>query len=343
MLASGGFFALAFFLFIQKGLFIAITAPLSVILFAFIGNNLYQYVVSQKEKRMIQGAFAHYVPEKIVNEIVNNPDMLTLGGEERMVTVLFSDIAGFTTLSEKLKPVDLVLLLNEYLTAMCEIILARDGIIDKFEGDAIMAEFGVPIAYENHADQACAAALEMQEKLAALRQQWKEENRPQLRMRIGINSGEAIVGNMGSRDVFDYTVIGDSVNLGARLEGANKFFSSEILISEYTKAHLQGEWYSRMLDILQVKGKAEPVRVYELLGSSGHPPEAERLQLAAAYEKGMSCYSKTEWRMAAAHFTECLKILPGDSPAERMLQRCREYANTPPGKEWQPITVLTEK
>jgi adenylate cyclase len=343
LMAALGFFAAAFWLFIGRGLFITITLPLTGLLFSFIGNYLYQFMLSQREKRMIQGAFAHYVPEKIVNEIINDPDMLTLGGEERLVTVLFSDIAGFTTVSERLTPSDLVALLNEYLTAMCEVILAHDGIIDKFEGDAIMAEFGVPITCPDHADQACLSALDMQRRLTALREKWKAEKKPELKMRVGINTGVAVVGNMGSRDVFDYTVIGDSVNLGARLEGANKFFSTQILISEYTREHLQSTFYTRMLDTLQVKGKAEPVGVYELFGSTTCPPDELTLSLAAAYEKGWALYAQGRWKEAAAHFTECLKIDRTDGPSARMVKLCETYQKKSPGKGWRPVTVLTEK
>ncbi len=225
------YFVFAVYLFTNHNLFVDVPAPTLVILFSFVGHTLYQYVLSLQEKKMIQGAFSHYVPEKVVHEILENPDKLQLGGEERVVSVLFSDVAGFTSISEKLSPAELVHLLNDYLTEMTELILANNGIIDKYEGDAIMAEFGVPVHYDDHPIMACKAALEMQTKLKVLRTRWEKEGKPHITARIGINTGEVIVGNMGSKNVFDYTVMGDHVNLGARLESANKFFGTDIMIS----------------------------------------------------------------------------------------------------------------
>ena len=330
-------------LFAHRNLIIEITTPILFIFLAYLGYNLYQYILAQKEKRMIKGAFAHYVPEKVVSEILANPDKLQLGGEERVVTMLFSDAAGFTSISEKMGPSDLVQLLNEYLTEMSEIVLANDGIIDKYEGDAIMAEFGVPVHYDNHAHMACKTAIEMQRRLAELRKKWKKEKKPELKARIGINTGEVIVGNMGARDVFDYTVIGDHVNLASRLEGANKFYGTAILISEYTYERVKDDFYARMLDTIRVKGKQEPILVYELLSSKEETLEKHMLTLLQDFQQGLDHYYARNWSEALHCFEICLKNLPEDPPSLEYCKRCQAYRSHPPPEDWDGVTVLTAK
>jgi adenylate cyclase len=317
--------------------------PILVILLTFVGHTIYRYVLSQHEKKMITGAFSHYVPEKVVSQILADPERLQLGGEEREVTVMFTDISGFTSISEKLKPADLVKLLNEYLTEMTDTVLAHDGIIDKYEGDAIMAEFGVPVAYDNHAFMACKTAVEMQKKLVKLREKWKNEGRPELRARIGINTGEVIVGNMGSRDVFDYTVMGDAVNLGSRLEGANKFYGTYIMISEFTYNYIKDDFYTRELDLIKVKGKDEPIRVFQLITSKKDKVSENFLNMLEIYKTGLQHYKVQEWNEAVDCFEECLKIVPDDSPSVEYRSRCIEYKFNSPGPDWDGITVMQEK
>ena len=330
-------------LFAQNGLILEITAPLLLSLFSFTGYNAYQYILAQREKRMIRGAFAHYVPEKVVAEILKDPDKLQLGGEERVVTVLFSDVVGFTPISEKLTPSELVHLLNDYLTEMSEIILTNEGIIDKYEGDAIMAEFGVPVPHEDHAQIACRTALEMQGRLAELRKKWKKEGRPQLAARVGINTGEVIVGNMGSRDVFDYTVIGDAVNLGSRLEGANKFYGTQIMISEYTYELVKDDFHARMLDIIRVKGKAEPIKVYELIGLKDGPIDDAVFEMLDVFGQGVRHYQSQKWDDAIASFDSCLRIRSEDQPSRIFKKRCEEFRKNPPEPSWDGVTALEEK
>jgi adenylate cyclase len=330
-------------LFARDNVILPVTTPLILILFSFMGQNLYQYVLSQREKKVIRGAFSHYVPEKVVAEILSHPDKLKLGGEERVVTVLFSDISGFTTISEKMSPTELIHLLNDYLTEMSEIILDCNGIIDKFEGDAIMAEFGVPVPYKKHAHMACKAALSMQVKLIELREKWKDENRPQFSVRIGINTGKVVVGNLGSRDVFDYTVIGDHVNLGARLEGANKFYGTKIMISEFTHKVVQKDFHTRMLDVVRVKGKKESIRIYELLDTKRKSLDEKTTQWLQLFQEGVNLYLNKKWSQALRKFQKCLRLKEDDVTSREYVRRCESLRKKPPGKAWDGITTLTEK
>jgi adenylate cyclase len=337
------YFVAAFWIFIQFNLVIEIAIPVLLIGFAYTGHTVYHYILSQHEKKMIQGAFMHYVPEKVVKELIDNPEKLALGGEERVVTVMFTDVAGFTSISEKLSPADLVHLLNEYLTEMTDIILSYEGIIDKYEGDAIMAEFGVPVTFEFHARSACEAAIKMQKRLKELRTKWKGENKPQLRARIGINTGEVIVGNMGSRDVFDYTVMGDHVNLGSRLEGANKFYGTYIMISEFTHDMVQDAFLTRELDLIRVKGKEKPIKVYELIATREDELDPNFTKMLDHYNKGIGYYRAQTWDEAIECFEQCLQLQPEDPPSSEYRKRCINFKFNSPGEDWDGVTVMTEK
>ncbi len=337
------YFAASVYLFVNNNLVLQMATPLLVILFSFIGYTLYQYLMTQKEKRMLRGAFAYYVPEKVVQEIIANPDKLALGGEEREISVLFSDVEGFTSISENLTPAQLVLLLNEYLTAMTDIVLKNDGIIDKYEGDAIMAEFGMPVYYEDHAIHACETALEMQEKLKELRKKWAAEGKPQLKARIGINTGEVIVGNMGSNTVFDYTVMGDHVNLGSRLEGANKVYKTYIMISEFTYAQVKDYFYTRPLDLIRVKGKTKPISVYELIGRKSQPLPQYYIDFLDVYNKGINAYKEQRWDDAIDMFEFAMRLKSDDYASELYRSRCIDFKFKSPGPDWDGVMTLTEK
>ena len=197
---------------------------------------------------------------------MRHPEKIALGGAKREITIFFSDIRGFTTLSEALSPEELVKLLNEYLSTMTEIIIECKGTIDKYMGDAIMAFWGAPVDLEDHAYYACVASLIQMDKLAQLQASWKQRNLPSIDIGIGLNTGSAVVGNMGSSQRMDYTCMGDTINLGSRLEGSNKTYGTNIIISEYTFERVKDRVYARELDLVQVKGKTHPVRIYELIG-----------------------------------------------------------------------------
>jgi adenylate cyclase len=343
LLFSIGWIYYAFWQF-ETALLIVEMVPVILAMFlVFTSTNIIGYLLTQKEKKQIRGAFAHYVPADVVNELIANPDKLQLGGEERFMSVMFSDVAGFTTISEKLTPHELVELLNEYLTAMTDIVLENKGIIDKYEGDAIMAEFGAPIYYEEHAIKACETAILMQQKLVEMRQKWAEEGRPQLQARVGINTGNMVVGNMGSRDVFDYTVMGDAVNLGSRLEGANKPYGTYIMISQTTYDLVKEHFYARPLDLLAVKGKTEPIKVYELMAlkNSTTPPEVP--ELAAKFATGMDFYFGKKFAEAIKIFEQCLSLREDDRPSLLFIDRCKAFIENPPGEYWDGVFVMTTK
>ncbi len=249
-------------------LFPVATAFISIF-FISLGMIISLNVVITKDQAFIKNAFSRYVPEKVVDTLLENPDLLKLGGEEKELTILFSDIANFTNISENIKSTELVSVLNKYLTAMSDIVIENKGIIDKYIGDAILAEFGAPISLENHQDAAVTSALLMHKKISQLDKEWKNAGLPDIRCRIGINSGNVVIGNMGSDRVFDYTVIGDAVNTASRLEGANKRYNTHLMISENTFHGLTKDKYKiRILDVIKVKGKNKAVKVYHVYGFS---------------------------------------------------------------------------
>jgi adenylate cyclase len=251
-------------------------APLLVIVLAFAGVILYRLLTEEKEKAFIKKRFANYVNANVVEELLKNPKALELGGVNKVISVMFSDVRGFTTISEALgEPQKLVILLNEYLGAMTEIIFKYNGTLDKYVGDEIMAFWGAPVDQPDHPMLACRTALDQMWFLNnILNAKLKSEGKPQIDIGIGINSGIMTVGNMGSKNRMDYTLMGDNVNLGARLEGTNKVYGTKIIISEFTWEMVKDNVIVRELDNIKVKGKTRPVKIYELLAVKGHDPSA---------------------------------------------------------------------
>ena len=246
------------------GHWINMTQPTLASSLALFGGVGYQYFVEGREKRKMKRLFGQYVSKDVYEQLVANPDLARLGGQRRQMTVLFSDIRGFTTVSEKGEPEDIVKTLNEYFTRMVEIVFAHKGTLDKFVGDMVMALFGAPLDDPNHAEHAVDAALEMIRELNRLNETWTAEGRPALDIGIGISTGPMIAGNIGSEAIMSYTVIGDSVNLGARLESLNKDYGTRIIISEATRAALPGRYLFRPLGDVVVKGKTKPVAIFEV-------------------------------------------------------------------------------
>lgn len=249
-----------------------------VVLIAVIG---YKVLTEEENVKYIRSTFSKFVSKDIVNELLANPESLKLGGEKKELTVFFSDIRGFTTMSESLSPEDLVHLLNEYLSTMTDLVIAYKGTIDKYMGDAIMAFWGAPVPNADHAYYACLTAVIQLEELKKLQDRWAAQGYPIIDIGIGLNSGPAVVGNMGSSHRMDYTVMGDTINLGSRLEGTNKQYATRIIISEYTYALVKDRVYARELDDIRVKGKHEPVKIYELIDVVNRE-DLEKMRLAVS-------------------------------------------------------------
>lgn len=328
-------------IFSQLNVWLNVVYPVLTMIVIYLGITVYRYVTEEREKKKIRGAFQYYLSPSVINEMLKDPTKLKLGGDKKELTVLFSDIRGFTTISEKMPPEELVHLLNEYLTAMTNIIFHHDGLLDKYMGDAIMAVFGAPLDQPDHALRACRSALDMVAELKKLQKKWVEEGKPVLDIGIGINTGEMVVGNMGSEMRFDYTVMGDSVNLGSRLEGINKEYGTNIIISEYTYNAVKDILYCRELDAVRVKGKKLPVKIYELLGER---TEADKWRdFVAPFEEALSLYRRGLWDEAMQGFMNVLKIRPTDPVSQLYIERCQKLKENPPEGEWDGVFTMTKK
>lgn len=338
-----GHVLVAALLFFNDNLWIEIIAPLLTLFFTLSFVYMYRYLTEEKNKRFIRNTFSHFVTKSVVDELLANPEKIKLGGEKKICTVFFSDVVGFTTIAEQLSPEELVRLLNEYLTEMTNIVFRYDGMLDKYEGDAIMAVFGAPVSHGNHAYNACKTALDMQAQLVKMRAMWRKQGRPELRSRIGINTGPMVVGNMGSETRFDYTVMGDAVNLGARLEPANKEYGTTIMIGEETYNMAKDLIITRPLDLLRVKGKREPVKVYELIATVEAGVPDETLKLIDLFQKGFENYLQQNWQQAFNYFQQALAINRNDGPSRRYIQRCQIFHKNPPGDDWDGVYTLTTK
>ena len=315
---------------------------IGVITFNWFAIILYKFFGEEKDKRFIKGAFQQYLSPKVIDQLVDNPSMLKLGGEKREITAFFSDVQGFSTISESLSPEELVELLNEYLTAMTDIVMKYDGTVDKFEGDAVIAFFGAPITYVDHASRACMASLEMQEKLIEMRANWKKKGKHELFVRIGLNTGEMVVGNMGSAYRMDYTMMGDAVNLAARLEGVNKEYKTFTLISEFTYKEAKGDVEVRELDSIRVVGKNEPIRIFEVLGEKGNVAQ-DKLKAYKFFSKGLQLYRNQNWDESRKYFFHANKLLKGDGASQVFYERCKQFKENPPAKDWDGVYQMSSK
>lgn len=333
----------AWWLFVRDGVWLWTATPVLAVGMSYAGSTATLYLAEEQEKARIRGMFSRYVSASVVDELIKRPELVALGGEERVMTVLFSDLADFSTVSEGLTPTQLVSLLNEYLTAMTDIVIEHGGIIDKYQGDLIMAEFGAPLPLADHALRACRAALDMVAELGRLRERWAQEGRPLLTARIGINTGRMLVGNLGSRHFFDYTVMGDAVNLASRLEGANKPYGTRLMVSEFTWNEVKGELLGRELDRIRVKGKDQPVCVYEVMERKRDGLSLERLELVRHFEGALALYQEARFEEARDAFHSLARRFPDDGPTALYEQRCAEYAVDPPPAGWDGVYTMKTK
>lgn len=305
---------------------------LIMVLSLFALNMTYGYFVESRTKRQITGLFGQYVPSELVDEMSKNPEQVSMEGDSREMAILFSDVRGFTTISEGLEPKELSQLMNEFLTPLSRVIYGHRGTIDKYMGDCIMAFWGAPLPDARHSYHAVLSGLEMQRKLTELQPHFKERGWPEIRVGVGINTGRVSVGNMGSEVRVAYTVMGDAVNLASRLEGITKEYGAGVLVGELTKEETP-EFVYRELDLVRVKGKEKPVAIFEPLGLVGEVDQA-LLEEVKMFQQALRMYRKQDWDKAELQLYNLLKIAPKTKLYEMYTERVAYYRNNPPGENW---------
>ena len=336
-------FALGYFSYYSLGQVVNL-APLLVSIFSiWVINTLINYLKQRKKANTTKAMFSKFVSADVVQYMLDNPDLVRPGGSKTELTIFFSDVAGFTTISEGLSPEDLVILLNEYLGAMTDLLFEYGGTLDKFIGDAVMAFWNFPKKQEDHAVRAVLCAIAMQKKIKELQIDWARRGFPKVAARCGINTQDVVVGYMGSQKAqMNFTCMGDGVNLASRLEGANKEYGTMMMVSDNTYQRVKHAVRGRFLDFLAVKGKKEPVKVHELVCKIGDEPEGwfEKTEL---YDKGIQLHLERKWDEAIATFEEVLKLDPNDGPSKTYITRCNEYKVNPPPEGWDGRYILTHK
>jgi adenylate cyclase len=323
-------------LFVTAQVWLNMVYPLLSLLTVYIVVTVYYYVTEQRQRKQVKETFQHYVAPLVIEEMLQDPGRLKLGGQVKDLTVLFSDLEGFTTYSERFSPNEMAEMLGEYYNRVTEQVFLHRGTLKEYVGDELMAIFGAPLEQADHAVQACAAALAMRDKRLELALEWKGTGRPYLKARTGVNSGPMLVGNLGSKYRFAYGVLGDQVNLGSRLEGLNKVYGTEILIGENTARLVDGAFLLREVDMVRVLGRAQPVRIYELVAKAG-AAGAELEKASKAYASGLEAYRLKIWDEALALFGQTLTACPNDGPARTMTLRCEAYQITPPPEDWDGV------
>ena len=305
-----------------------------------IGSMLLLEDISN-EKRL-KSTMSRYMDPGIADRLVASGTEV-LGGQSVMATVLFSDVRSFTTITEQLGAQGTVALLNEYFTLMVDCVQREDGMLDKFIGDAMMAAFGIPVAHDDDADRAVRAAIAMMRELKAWNAQRASEGKTQIDIGIGLNTDTVVSGNIGSKKRMDYTIIGDGVNLAARLESACKQYGSHILVSEFTYKKLRSTYRARELDLVVVKGKTQPVAIYEILDYHSDDSYPQLMDALGHFRDGLAKYRQRKWTDAVARFTEVLSINPADKAAKGYMERCGYFADNPPGEDWNGVWVMENK
>ncbi len=345
ILVSMGYFYLDRHFWFNKGIWVYMGMPYIQISGLFVAVTLYKYFTEEREKKKVKGAFQHYLSPDVMNQVLDNPEMLKLGGERRECTVFFSDVRGFTTISESLSPEKLCELMNDYLSPMTDIILRSGGVLDKYIGDAIVAFWGAPVELPNQADVGARVILEMMERLEIIRREFPAKGFPVIDIGCGLNTGPMSVGNMGSTERFAYTVMGDAVNLGARLESITKEYGVRCILSEYTVAKLADRkiYFLRDMDDIVVKGKKDPVKIFELIHPMILPGEQAVQDLLGEFHSGREAYRAQNWAKTRQHLENCLKIRPTDGPAMMYLERVEEMEKLPYIENWDGVHVFKHK
>ncbi len=331
-------------LFYFTGIFFELVGPVIALTLTYITYSLIRFLRESREKSFLRKAFGTYLSGDVINEIVDNPDKLKLGGESRHMTAMFTDVKGFSTISEKLTPEQLVSLLNAYLSGMSDIIMDEQGVVDKYEGDAIIAFWGAPTPLENHAYHALASALKMKKVEVALNKSFKEKQMSPMDLlsRFGINTGEMVAGNMGTERKMNYTIMGNAVNLAARLEGVNKMYGTWILTTDYTAKEAGDGFVYRRLDHVRVVGINTPVQLLEVVCFK-EDLQDEKAQFLNDYETAYTLFEQREWKKAAAIFTSLNKQNETDGPVNLYLKRCIDFIQNPPAVDWDGVFNMTQK
>ncbi|MFZ2444780.1 MAG: adenylate/guanylate cyclase domain-containing protein [Syntrophobacteraceae bacterium] len=288
-------------------------------------------------------AFRRYVPAELVRQLVHTGEEARLGGHKKELTVFFSDIAGFTSIAERVSPEELMLHLSEYFDELTKILTMHRATVDKYIGDAILAFWGAPVHDDDHAFHACSAALACGEKIAELNRNWQAQGKAPLMTRIGISTGESIVGNVGSSERINYTVMGDTVNLASRLEGANKFYRTGIIVSHSTYEAVSDKFLFRLLGDVAAKGKSIKTTIYELVGGKPEEQSAETVELCGEFTRGVEAYLDQDWGAACGIFARLAAKFPHDGPSHFYLARCEHFMDNAPGPDWRGVEYLESK
>ena len=304
------------------------------------GITLFTHHLSDlQEKRWLQRAFCHYVSEEVVETLKTHPELFELGGEELDTTVMFASLAGFTELSQYMVPRDLINLLSDYFTPLTDIVLAHGGTLDKYMDSSLMAVWGAPLPQPDHARRACQAALAIQRYIDEALRERQALGQEFLGLRLGLHSGPVMAGNVGSRERFNYTIMGDTVNLAHRLQEANRHYGTRLIISDATRSLAGAGFLMRELDRVQVRGRMQPVTIFELVWAAPGEPSPHWL---ASFQRGRTTYLERDWRQAALSFEEVLRFKPEDGPATLYLylRRCWRNLAAPPPPDWEGVSVL---
>jgi adenylate cyclase len=313
--------------------------PLLSAMLSFAIATAYSYAVEGKQRRFIKKTFSQYMDRTLVEHVLQHPEVIQPGGHQQRVTVFFADIAGFTTLAERISPEEVALVLHNIFNEFTEVIIKNRGVIDKYIGDCVMAFWGAPLSSGCDETDACHAALQCMDALRGLNQSFISQDLPEISMRIGIHTGTAIVGNLGSDRLFDYTVVGDTVNLASRLESINKIFRTRIIVSEETMSATGDAFFFRELGLIEVKGKSKSVRIFELKGNRDDSDAAEMQRNISRFHEGLDCFRRQEWIKAEEIFSRAAD----DGPSAFYRPRCEVLASTDTLTEGWDIIKMTEK
>ena len=311
--------------------------------FAFVATVVYRLTWEKRRKRWLKSAFQMHLPPELAESLAERSESLNLAGEKRELTLLFTDLEGFTAISESTQPKELVDLLSGYFDGMTEILFKHSGTLDKYVGDALAAFWNAPTTQDDHAELALLTALEMIEFTDRFNRSFKKPGQPEIRTRIGINTGRVVVGNVGSKGRFNYTVMGNEVNLAARLESINKKYGTYLTISQSVLNKVRSKVVVRKLDVIRLKSNSQPVTIYELLGRGGKPLDDKAQKVLNIYNEGLDAYDRRHWETAVHLFASALQLNPNDGPSKVYLKRCRDLRNNPPAGNWDGVYTLSSK